>query len=408
MCGILDDALPAIGAVVGGLLTSESGGWGAAIGAGLGGATDSYVQNHNFGDAFKTGAIDAGTAELGSGLAQGLGSLGTAATSSGTAAGSAGSTVGSLGDTAAPELQTLGSSSASGLQGLGNTDIQGMAGSLGGVGGGSAGTGATTGSGAPMGYGGGDANLSTVMGPGNAGAATTGTGSPLTGPTANPSALSSMAQTGSGAPMGYDGGTGSTLEGAQAAGPQSGAGGVQAAMGGYGGDGTTGSGAPMGFGGAGGQATNVAVGGEPSAGLGGMFGTGLNAQDAMNIGKIGLGAYQQYGAQQKANDYANSIKDIYSPTGAYAQQMQQTLARTDAAAGRNSQGGTRAVQLAAALANGQASALGNSNYANAARYNGGANALNGIFNTFSSPQGAQSLQRIGTAGFNGLSSLFGS
>lgn len=180
--------------------------------------------------------------------------------------------------------------------------------------------------------------------------------------------------------------------------------------------GTTGSGAPMGYGGAGGQTGDLGtVGGEAAApsqyANGGwtqnIGGSGLNLNDVMNLGKTAQSFWQQHQASQNAKNYQNSIASIYSPTGAYAQQMQQTLARQDAAAGRNSQGGTRAVQLAAALAGDQSRAMTSSPYSQAANNNNGTQVLNGLFNTFASPQGVASAGRLGSAAFNGLSSLFG-
>jgi hypothetical protein len=228
-------------------------------------------------------------------------------------------------------------------------------------------------------------------------------------------------QTGSGAPMGFDqsaassgapGGANANLGSLSASSPSSTgiAGSTPTSsgsnMGFFGDDGTTGSGAPYGFGGNGGQATNVGVGGEQAAG-------GFNWSDPntlstlMKLGNTGLNAYQQHAQQQSQNQYANSIASMFSPNSPYAQQMQQTLARQDAAAGRNSQGGTRAVQLAAALTQAQAQAMGGNNYAKAATATPGASILNGVFSNFASPQGMQQLSNFGSGAFNSLSSLFG-
>ena len=124
------------------------------------------------------------------------------------------------------------------------------------------------------------------------------------------------------------------------------------------------------------------------------------------LGNAGLGAYQQYQQGQAAHNYANSINQMFAPDSPYAQQMQQELARKDAAAGRNSQYGSRAVQLAAALTQARAQALGGNNYANAARNTSGASMLNGLFSNFASPQAMQGLYGAGQSAFNGLSSLF--
>jgi hypothetical protein len=127
----------------------------------------------------------------------------------------------------------------------------------------------------------------------------------------------------------------------------------------------------------------------------------------LGLAQSGLGAYQQYSQQQANNRYRDQIDQEFSPNSPYAQQMSQTLGRQDAAAGRNSQYGTRAVQLAAALAQAHATALGNSNYAKAATSTPGANMLNTLLYTLTNPQYAQGYQQLGTAGFNGLQNLFG-
>ncbi len=127
----------------------------------------------------------------------------------------------------------------------------------------------------------------------------------------------------------------------------------------------------------------------------------------MNLAKSGLGAYQQFRQQQAQNNYANQINNEFSPNSPYAQQMMQSLARQDAAAGRNSQYGNRAVQLAAELTKARANALGNNNYYQAATATPGASMLNSLFYNFANPQGMQGLMQAGSAGLNSLSSLFG-
>jgi len=136
-------------------------------------------------------------------------------------------------------------------------------------------------------------------------------------------------------------------------------------------------------------------------------------QGLFKLFNTGMNFWQQRQQQASNSNYANSIKDIFSPGGAYAQQMQQTLARQDAAQGRNSQYGNRAVELAARLAQGQSQALGNSNYANAATSRPGMNALNSLFSNFGNPQGIKQLEGLySTAspyvqqGFGALSNLF--
>lgn len=82
------------------------------------------------------------------------------------------------------------------------------------------------------------------------------------------------------------------------------------------------------------------------------------------LNSLGTG-YAAYDAGRKAtNAYDNQIKDInglYAPDSAYAKQMEQTLARKDAAAGRNSQYGTRAVELAANLTDSKSKAINSAN-----------------------------------------------
>lgn len=136
-------------------------------------------------------------------------------------------------------------------------------------------------------------------------------------------------------------------------------------------------------------------------------------QGLFKLFNTGANFWQQRQQAAGANNYANSIKDIFSPTGAYAQQMAQTLARQDAAAGRNSQYGERATELAAKLAQAQAGALGNSNYAQAAQNRSNSNVLNSIFSNFGNPQGIKQLQSLYstaapyvTQGANYLSNLF--
>lgn len=158
-------------------------------------------------------------------------------------------------------------------------------------------------------------------------------------------------------------------------------------------------------GGVGGAVQNGALG---AGGTGAGAGMNVNdLQSLFNLAKSGYGAYQQWNQGQKADDYMNSIRGMFSPTSPYAQQMQQTLARSDAAAGRNSQYGTRSVQLAAALAQAQANAMGNNNYAQAAQSGAKGNMLNSLFSNFSNPGQIGQLYNLGTAGFNGLASLFG-
>jgi hypothetical protein len=151
-----------------------------------------------------------------------------------------------------------------------------------------------------------------------------------------------------------------------------------------------------------GTAGSVADAGQ-SGTLGSIFGdTGTD----MKLLNTGLNAYQQFAKQNAANNYRNSINQIFSPTGAYAQQMQSNIARQYAAQGKNAEAGPQGVQLAAALAQAQAQALGGSNYANAAQNTAGASALNGLFANFSTPQAQQGLTNFGKNAFQGLQTLW--
>jgi hypothetical protein len=78
----------------------------------------------------------------------------------------------------------------------------------------------------------------------------------------------------------------------------------------------------------------------------------------------GTNAYMGNKQTGQYNDVINQINGLFAPDSAYAKQMEQALARKDAAAGRNSQYGTRAVELAAALTKDKANALLSSGYGN--------------------------------------------
>jgi hypothetical protein len=69
-------------------------------------------------------------------------------------------------------------------------------------------------------------------------------------------------------------------------------------------------------------------------------------------------------AQKAYDDQIAQINGLYAPDSAYAKQMQQTMDRKDAAAGRNSQYGTRAVELAANLTKSKADSLNSANMTN--------------------------------------------
>jgi len=63
-----------------------------------------------------------------------------------------------------------------------------------------------------------------------------------------------------------------------------------------------------------------------------------------------MGLYQSLEARKRAKSMYNNLSNMYGPNSAYAQQLEKTLTRADAAAGRRSQYGNRAVELQARLA----------------------------------------------------------
>ncbi len=459
MCKVIDDILPIVGAVVGTVIAP---GVGTAIGAGLGGFAGNYAQTHNFGSAALGGLMAGGASALGGGLgslmgtgAESAASIAPDAFSTGmSAAGTTGGLESSLGGAAmfganAGTGTALGSA-ATGLGGeslgvaggdaLSGVTANGFTGQLGGAGTGTSLPGQSA------------SNLNGVMAnaPTQTGAVT---GAPSGAATPQASPTSSLANTGSQS-MGITdpSGTGGSMEGVQAApAPQGGAFAAGAAGGGtesgaatpnlstlYGPD-SVASQSPMGSsiadntGGVGGNVTanpSTLGQGKSAMDLSSLFGGNSNAgaqgggmpnnmSDLMSLFQqsqanpwakllqTGLGAYQQFGQQNAQNAYKNQIDQEFSPNSPYAQQMSQTLGRQDAAAGRNSQYGTRAVQLAAALTQAHANALANSNYYKAATATPGLNALNGLFANFGSNQGMQQLQQMGTGAFNSLQSLFG-
>ena len=235
-------------------------------------------------------------------------------------------------------------------------------------------------------------------------------------PPGNPSGIASPVDLGGGAGQSLEGGQGAVAPGgnpmaAGAAGPQQG--GDLSTM-----FGPTSTSAYSPMGSAVGQSTAGVGGGitpygatlgqdlsqgAAAGGIGDYLKSPTGIQDLFKLGQQGLGAWQKIQQGNAARNYANSISSLFSPGSPYAQQMQQTLGRQDAAAGRNSQYGTRATQLAAALTQAQANALGGSNYAQAAQNTAGTNALNGLFGLAGTGAG----QRLLGAGFNSLSSLFG-
>lgn len=434
MCKVLDNALPVLGGIAGGVIGSVVPGvgtaLGAGIGAGLGGAAGNYAQTHNFGSALTSGALSGGLSYVGGSLSQGLGGIG-ATGADGASSGFQGAFTGAAQpDALAPELSGLGSSSADGFAGLGNS-----ASSLGSLESGLGGS-ALFGNNAGMGLSGLDSGLSSGLGTADASTlASSGLqGGNYTGSLGGGSG--SLGQTGAttaGQPQSPDlstavsqnptnmGSGAVSSEGAQSTSMASNPS-LMAAQGIdpsqseglgslYGPNSTAGQ-SPMGS-----AISNSAPQSNVAFNAGNLgqqtmdnssfdWGSPQNLSTMFRLANTGLGAYQQHMQQAHANDYINQINSMYSPNSPYAQQMSQELARKDAAAGRNSQYGNRAVQLAAALTQGRAQALGGNNYYNASQNNSGASLLNGLFSNFATPQAMQGLSNMGQAGYQGLQGLF--
>ena len=84
---------------------------------------------------------------------------------------------------------------------------------------------------------------------------------------------------------------------------------------------------------------------QPDQGAVGAIGEGLGSFVLGN--QVAQNASQNAGTLQQQ---MGVLADMYGPNSPYAQQLRQALARKDAAAGRNSQYGTREVELQARLA----------------------------------------------------------
>jgi hypothetical protein len=63
-----------------------------------------------------------------------------------------------------------------------------------------------------------------------------------------------------------------------------------------------------------------------------------------------MGLYSAYRNRKMAGKQAGQLQSLYGPNSPYAKQLEQTLLRSDAAAGRRSQVGPRSVELQARLA----------------------------------------------------------
>ncbi len=106
------------------------------------------------------------------------------------------------------------------------------------------------------------------------------------------------------------------------------------------------------------------LGSQGAQGMGGMGGT-TNWGGLLNGAIQGLGSmYMGRNQANQAGQALQSLNDLYSPNSPYAQAMRQTLARKDAAAGRNSQYGPREAQLMAMLAQAHGKNLTSPGYGN--------------------------------------------
>ena len=163
----------------------------------------------------------------------------------------------------------------------------------------------------------------------------------------------------------------------------------------------------------------AAAGGASAASSGGPWGSFLQSLTG-SAGKAGGSLLSQllttagnaYEGNKQAGQYGdviNTINNLYSPDSPYAKQMQQTLARKDAAAGRNSQYGSRAVELAAALTQAKSNALTSPGYGNllGQRVTGQNIPINGLLAMLGSGAGQDLITKAGGATTDWLSKLFG-
>lgn len=98
----------------------------------------------------------------------------------------------------------------------------------------------------------------------------------------------------------------------------------------------------------------------PGNAAGGFMGNGGWGELAQGL----AGMYMGNRSTGQYNDALGSLNNIFSPDSPYAQMMRQQMERKDAAGGRRSQYGPRETQLAALLAQHQASTLSSPGYAN--------------------------------------------
>ena len=135
--------------------------------------------------------------------------------------------------------------------------------------------------------------------------------------------------------------------------------GAAAAAGGGGGSGSTPNGSTGGGTGTGG------TGSAWDSFLNGLTGNGSNTGGLLSNLLNGYTAYQSGNRAQDAYDkQIANINGLYGTNSPYAIQMKQELERKDSAAGRNSQYGDRAVQLAAKLTDSKSQAINSANMTN--------------------------------------------
>lgn len=110
------------------------------------------------------------------------------------------------------------------------------------------------------------------------------------------------------------------------------------------------------------------------------------------------------------DDVISQINQLFAPDSPYAKQMQQTLARKDAAAGRNSQYGDRAVQLAAALTQAKSNALTSPGYGSLLAQRGTNQniPINGLLAILGSGAGQDMITQAGSGIGDYFKSFFGS
>jgi hypothetical protein len=158
--------------------------------------------------------------------------------------------------------------------------------------------------------------------------------------------------------------------------------------------------------------TGTAGGGGAGAGTAGAGGPFPWAQ-------TGFALQDMYGKQQAAkalqdrfNQVNTQINSMYAPGSPEANAMKQEMERKDAAAGRNSQYGTRAVDLAGKIAatkgNLLSQTLGNQNNLLAAGLATGNSAYGSLANMYGQNSNASSgVNNAISSGISGLSNLFG-